>query len=801
MPTLISASSRCSPWRPSPRRSGRPGLARRGRRAPDPRDRWRRRSGSRSEHRSRCAARASCVDVLGLDQRHVPVEHQHGSDVIRERLERGTHGVTRPARLVLQAKSACPSNASRTADVRGEVTISGVAPVAARAASTTYASIGRPQIGWRSLGVRDRIRVPSPAANTIGTVRVGPSKFTAGAGRLGAAAREGVKPRDGRRSPRSPRVRRAAGPPPRTSNAPAACPPKNGEYTSLKASKSAMSIRKQVVLTTSPSPVPRPPARRPGSDRRCGLGLDALASRPVAGIEAQLAGAEDAAVGVDRLAVGAEGGGCPVGGDALLGHARLLLCRCAGSASSGTPRSRAAPSRRSAGPGAAARPRRAPPRRRIESEEGRARSPLSRNGRSSTRSRLAQHRQLRMPGPQRDEGGHRSLASRSRRRRSARCGMPSRRGARRRAARGLGEVLPCGAAARGQPRRRPRKTVASRRPTAGTTEQEPPRGRQRRRALPRSPMAADERRRRVAEEERDVRAQLGGEGPRAAPRGTTTQRRRRDRTRPRRRCCRRPDPRPSGCAWSATRAAASGRSQVARRNAAAARSTRLSVDGAGRVVTVGRQAGRRAPARSGRRARRPGRCAGRPIEARGSRRAASPGDGERQVDLGRRGGSESHPHGERSARPSAPQAPATPRPTASAAVGRRRCPTGRSAASSGRPADVRQLARQHVVEHLAPLPEAGLDQPPQLAPRVAVEAARPGLADQDCRLDLRRGLERRRAARCARRARRRGTGRRPRGSSCRRAARRSAPRPRAGASGRSAPAAAPRPGRGAAPGW
>ncbi len=48
-----------------------------------------------------------------------------------------------------------------------------VAPVAARAASTTYASIGRPQIGWRSLGVRDRILVPSPAANTIGTMRSG----------------------------------------------------------------------------------------------------------------------------------------------------------------------------------------------------------------------------------------------------------------------------------------------------------------------------------------------------------------------------------------------------------------------------------------------------------------------------------------------------------------------------------------------------------------------------------------------------------------------------------------------------
>ena len=44
--------------------------------------------------------------------------------------------------------------------------------------------------------------------------------------------------------------------------------------------------------------------------------------------------------------------------------------------------------------------------------------------------------------------------------------------------------------------------------------------------------------------------------------------------------------------------------------------------------------------------------------------------------------------------------------------------------------DHRQLPRQHVVEHLAALPEAGLDEPPQVVLGRRRQAARDGLAGQ-----------------------------------------------------------------------
>src|SRR5687767_14651582 len=59
----------------------------------------------------------------------------------------------------------------RIDSVAGDTTTTGRASVTARAASSTYASIGRPHTAWSTLGRRERIRVPRPAAMTTATER------------------------------------------------------------------------------------------------------------------------------------------------------------------------------------------------------------------------------------------------------------------------------------------------------------------------------------------------------------------------------------------------------------------------------------------------------------------------------------------------------------------------------------------------------------------------------------------------------------------------------------------------------
>ncbi len=64
------------------------------------------------------------------------------------------------------AKSASAAKTSAILLTGGEMTTRGREPVAATAASSTYASMGRPQMGCSTLGVPERMRVPSPAAST-----------------------------------------------------------------------------------------------------------------------------------------------------------------------------------------------------------------------------------------------------------------------------------------------------------------------------------------------------------------------------------------------------------------------------------------------------------------------------------------------------------------------------------------------------------------------------------------------------------------------------------------------------------
>ena len=176
-------------------------------------------------------------------------------------------------------------------------------------------------------------------------------------------------------------------------------------------------------------------------------------------------------------------------------------------------------------------------------------------------------------------------------------------------------------------------------------------------------------------------------------------------------------------------------------------------------------------------------------------------DGQRQVELGRR---EPDDRREPAGRGRSRSALARPRPRRSSPIGpsaSRRASHSPTASVCGRrsgaiPAAARaavtragvdrELARQHVVDHLAALAEGGLDQPPELVLVVRVEAVVGvvRLDDDDRRLDRRLRLEGRRRARARRSGPGRGTARRPTGSSSSRAAPRSARRPRAGPSAR-----------------
>ncbi len=80
-------------------------------------------------------------------------------------------------------------------------------------------------------------------------------------------------------------------------------------YTSLKAAKSAISARKQVVLTTLSKPEPAASRMAHVPTAPLGLGGDALGHGAVGRIYRKLAGGDDKAVGLVGLGVGADGAG------------------------------------------------------------------------------------------------------------------------------------------------------------------------------------------------------------------------------------------------------------------------------------------------------------------------------------------------------------------------------------------------------------------------------------------------------------------------------------------------------------
>ena len=81
------------------------------------------------------------------------------------------------------AKSASAAKTSAIWLTGGLMTTRGRDPVAATAASSTYASMGRPQTGCSTLGVLERMRVPRPAAITTAVRRWGWCVFTWRTGR------------------------------------------------------------------------------------------------------------------------------------------------------------------------------------------------------------------------------------------------------------------------------------------------------------------------------------------------------------------------------------------------------------------------------------------------------------------------------------------------------------------------------------------------------------------------------------------------------------------------------------------
>ena len=64
-------------------------------------------------------------------------------------------------------------SASRTASAPCPTTTTVLVAPAAERASSTQATIGRPAIGWATLGTAERIRVPWPAARTTAPMFMG----------------------------------------------------------------------------------------------------------------------------------------------------------------------------------------------------------------------------------------------------------------------------------------------------------------------------------------------------------------------------------------------------------------------------------------------------------------------------------------------------------------------------------------------------------------------------------------------------------------------------------------------------
>ena len=290
----------------------------------------------------------------------------------------------------------------------------------------------------------------------------------------------------------------------------------------------------------------------------------------------------------------------------------------------------------------------------------------------------------------------------------------------------------------------------------------------------------------AVEEERHVRADAGasagsgalGERTRDVGRAAAAARRRR-------RSCRRPARRAIGMRLAQPdrrdvggTAHGQSRRRPPERRRRRARSTRLPSTGQSGSPSMTRLSAAPAPRRSAASVSVVGepQRAGTPSAARGSRRPPA-GDRQGQVDLGRRARRRwRRCHGGRVASPAAgrrwgPSAADSASHSSTDSVWGRRsgvdADVAASAASMRSRPTIGSCRTQHVVEHLAALAEARLDQPPQVVLGLRGEAARPGRADEHRRVDLRRRLERGGGHDAARRARRRGTGRTPRGSSCR----------------------------------
>ena len=130
-------------------------------------------------------------DRVRRDQRHVAVDHQHRRVVAVEQRGGRGHRVAGPARLAPGRRPRRPRAGARRAAAFGlSTTITRPAP-AARAASSGHRIIGRPQIGCRTLGSVERIRVPSPAAR-ITTVGAGTMARHRSIGRAGPPMGGGV---------------------------------------------------------------------------------------------------------------------------------------------------------------------------------------------------------------------------------------------------------------------------------------------------------------------------------------------------------------------------------------------------------------------------------------------------------------------------------------------------------------------------------------------------------------------------------------------------------------------------------
>ena len=106
---------------------------------------------------------------LGGDERHVAVEDEHR--LVAQVRRRGLHGAAGPVGLGLDRQLDAVGQVALERALGPSTTTTLPAP-AASAAATGQAIIGRPQRSCRTLGVRERMRVPWPAARmtTVGAV-------------------------------------------------------------------------------------------------------------------------------------------------------------------------------------------------------------------------------------------------------------------------------------------------------------------------------------------------------------------------------------------------------------------------------------------------------------------------------------------------------------------------------------------------------------------------------------------------------------------------------------------------------